>query len=101
MENTITYDGNKMTIEKQNPAVTVSKAGVVEINNGYIKEIFVNTVSMIKLIDEAICMMKQPPVTDVDGRFAGRVTITVEFLGDMKEKNVLEDAENEENSHPV
>lgn len=91
MENTITYDGNKMTIEKQNPAVTVSRAGVVEISSGYIKEIYVNSVSMIKLIDEAICMMKQPPDMDAEGHFAGRVTITVEFLGDMKEKNMLED----------
>ena len=81
--------------------ISVSKSGVVEISGLYTKEICVNSVSMVALIEYAIREMKQKPDVDENGHFAGKVTITVEFLGDMEEKNVLEDAENEENSHPV
>ena len=93
METGIIFDRNTGHVKDKNPAVTVSRAGVVEISGLYTKEIYVNSVSMIKLIDEAICNMKQPPDKDVNGQFAGKVTITVEFLGDMEEKDGLEDAE--------
>lgn len=92
MENTITYDGNKMTIEKQNPSVTVSKTGVVNIMGGcYYDSITVNSENMIETLQDAVSKMVIKPVVDNDRKFAGRVTITVEFLGDMKEENMLED----------
>ena len=71
--------------------ISVSKSGVVLIRTPYDKEIMVNSESMISLIDNAIDKLKNKPELHVTGLFAGKVTITVEFLGDMEEKNVLED----------
>lgn len=71
--------------------ISVSKSGVVLIRSPYDKDIIVNSESMITLIDNAIDKLKNKPELHVTGLFAGKVTITVEFLGDMEEKNVLED----------
>ena len=100
MESGFFFDPKTGRIKEKNPKVTVSKAGVMEIAGVYNKEIYVNSENMIKMLEGAIDQMKQPPVKTAEGYFAARVTISVEFLGEMEE-NMLEDAENEENSHPV
>lgn len=89
--------------ENQNPAVTVSKAGVVNINTIYNRDISVNSCSMIDKLEKAIDEMEIRHESDINSLFAGRVTITVEFLGNMIERKnkTVEEMRNEENSHPV
>lgn len=106
METGIIFDRNTGHVKAKNPTVTVSKSGVVLIRSFYDKEIMVNSESMITLIDNAIDELKNKPELHVTGLFAGRVTITVEFLGDMDEKMMtlaerLEVAGNEEDTDTV
>ena len=68
----------------ENNSVSVTRAGVVEINCGYETRFAVNSEDLISLIETAIYGAKPSPSVDYDSKFAGRVTITVEFLGDMK-----------------
>lgn len=92
-------------------SVTVSKAGVVKINPPYKLDILVNSHSMLEMLEKAMDKTEIMPEMDSSQKFAGKVTITVEFLGDMKENMALsyeerlalklEENENEENSHPV
>lgn len=91
METGIIFDRNTGHVKDKNPAVTVSRAGVVNISTIYNRDIAVNSESMVDMLDEAICKSAIKPQCDMNGLFAGKVTITVEFLGDMEEKNVLED----------
>lgn len=73
--------------------MSVSKAGVVNLSTIYNRDIAVNSESMIDMLDDAIRQLTSKPLCDINGHFAGKVTITVEFLGDMAEKEGLEDAE--------
>lgn len=68
----------------ENNLVSVTRAGVIDINCGYETRFAVNSEDLISLIENAVNDAKPSPVVDYDSKFAGRVTITVEFLGDMK-----------------
>lgn len=69
----------------ENPKVIVERCGVVNINNGSSAHIRVNSDDLIteiyhKIFDEI------NPFVDWDSNFAGKVTITVEVLGELKEE---------------
>ena len=69
----------------ENPKVIVERCGVVNINNGSNAHIRVNSDDLIaeiynKIFDEI------NPIVDWDNNFAGKVAITVEVLGELKEE---------------
>lgn len=69
----------------ENPKVIVERCGVVNINKGSSAHIRVNSDDLIaeiynKIFDEI------NPIVDWDSNFAGKVTITVEVLGELKEE---------------
>lgn len=69
----------------ENPKVVVERCGVVNIDNGSNAHIRVNSCDLIteiynKIFDEI------NPMVDWDSNFAGKVTIIVEFLGELKEE---------------
>lgn len=64
--------------------LTVSATGVVKIESICDAEIRVNGDDMILMIDKLVAASR--PKRDCNGQFAGRVTITVELLGDLKEQ---------------
>lgn len=68
----------------ENNSVSITRAGVVEINCGYETRFTVNSENLISLIEEAVNGANPAPSVDYDSKFAGKVTIAVEFLGDMK-----------------
>lgn len=68
----------------ENNSVSVTRTGIVDINCGYETRLTVNSEDLISLIEKAVNNATLSPVVDYDLKFAGRVTITVEFLGDMK-----------------
>ena len=63
--------------------LTVSATGVVKIDTGYETDLRVNGEDMIAMIDRLV--EAAHPKTDYNNQFAGRVTITVELLGDLEE----------------
>lgn len=65
--------------------LNVSATGVVKIKNGCEAEISVNGEDMILMIDKLVAAAH--PKTDYNNQFAGRVTITVELLGDLEEES--------------
>ena len=65
--------------------LTVSATGVVKIDTGYETDIRVNGEDMIPMIDKLVAAAH--PKTDHNNQFAGRVTITVELLGDLEVSN--------------
>lgn len=79
----IVFDPKEGKIKEKNPTVTVSKSGVVNISAIFYRDISVNSESMLDMLDENIRLLTRKPLCDMNGLFAGRVTITVEFLGDM------------------
>lgn len=62
--------------------VTITKAGVVQLPWGD-AQLSVNSDAIMSDIKEKICELN--PKRDHNGNFAGRVTITVELLGDLEE----------------
>lgn len=64
--------------------LTVGATGVVKIENGCEAEIRVNGEDMILMLDRLVAAAH--PKTDWNNQFAGRVTITVELLGDLEEE---------------
>lgn len=64
--------------------LTVSATGVVKIDTGYETDLRVNGEDMIAMIDRLV--EAAHPKTDHNNQFAGRVTITVELLGDLEEE---------------
>lgn len=68
----------------ENNSVSVTRTGVVEVDCGYNTKFAVNSEDLLNLVETAVMNAKPSPVVDQDSKFAGRVTITVEFLGDMK-----------------
>lgn len=65
--------------------LTVSATGVVKIDTGYETDLRVNGEDMISMIDRLV--EAAHPKTDHNSQFAGRVTITVELLGDLEVSN--------------
>ena len=59
---------------------SVQRAGVAEIG-GYDRTICVNQDNLVNLIEAEVEKLK--PVTDYNGKFAARVFIQVELLGDQ------------------
>ena len=68
----------------ENNSISVTRAGVVDISSRFEKSFAVNAEDLIDLIEKAVYDAKPSPCTDQYSNFAGRVTITIEFLGDMK-----------------
>lgn len=67
--------------------VSVQRAGVAEIHNG----ILVNQDNLVSLVEEELLKLK--PIRDSNGKFAARVSIQVELLGDQ-EPSVLDGQKN-------
>lgn len=64
--------------------IKIEKAGVAKVNyDGF----YVNDDDMVQLVESEIDKMNPKPKMDYDAKFAAKVTITVEFLGDMEEQN--------------
>ena len=65
-----------------NPVIAIAKAGVVSVRCRYEEDIKVNQDDLLSLLEEELEKIK--PKRDAEGKFAGRVTITVELLGDLE-----------------
>lgn len=80
---------------------SVQRAGVAEVG-GYNGTIFVNQDNLVELIEAEVKKLK--PVTDCHGKFAARVFIQVELLGDQDpsvfEVWKAEDGKQEEKDKP-
>lgn len=64
--------------------IKIEKTGITKVNyDGF----YVNDDDMVQLVESEIDKMNPKPKTDYDSKFAAKVTITVEFLGDMEEQN--------------
>lgn len=64
--------------------IKIEKAGVVQIDyDGF----WVNDEEIIHLLEDEIEKMNPRPKCDCYAKFAAKVTIAVEFLGDMEEQN--------------
>ena len=70
----------KMTAGNGLRVASVQRAGVAEIG-GYNGTILVNQDNLVELIDAEVKKLK--PVKDCNGKFAARVFIQVELLGDQ------------------
>lgn len=67
---------------EDNMQIKIEKAGVTKVNyDGF----YVNNDDMVQLVESEIDKMNPKPKMDYDAKFAAKVTITVEFLGDMEE----------------
>lgn len=62
----------------------VERTGVVKIEDGYESDIKVNQESMIQALTEAMELHPIKPKTDYEDRFAARIRIEVEYLGDLE-----------------
>lgn len=69
----------------ENPKAIVERCGVVNIDNGSSAHIRVNSDDLITEIYHKI-FDGINPIVDWDSNFAGKVTITVEVLGELKEE---------------
>ena len=64
--------------------IKIERSGVVRVDyDGF----YVNDEEMTQLLESQIDKMNPKPKMDYDSKFAAKVTITVEFLGDMEEQN--------------
>lgn len=62
--------------------IKIERSGVVRVDyDGF----YVNDEEMTQLLESQIDKMNPKPKMDYDSKFAAKVTITVEFLGDMEE----------------
>lgn len=82
-----------------NISLTVSRCGIVELASYRNTPLKVNDQDMVSLFEEAMKIARVDPETDYNDRFAGRVTLTVEFIGDMKPDIPEAAMKNEEVSH--
>ena len=64
----------------------VERTGVVKIEDGYDLDIKVNQESMIQVLAEAMEIYPVKPKTDYEDRFAARIRIEVEYLGDLEQE---------------
>lgn len=64
--------------------VSVTRAGVARIASWDDLNLRVNSEDMVELIEKEV--QKERPKTDGAGYFAARITITVELLGDLEER---------------
>lgn len=68
--------------QEANAIIAITEAGVVGVRSRYEEDIRVNQDDMISLLEEELEKIK--PKRDFEGKFAGRVTIVVELLGDLE-----------------
>lgn len=62
--------------------VKIERSGVVQVDyDGF----YVNDEEMVQLLESELDKMSTKPKKDYNSKFAAKVTITVEFLGDMEE----------------
>lgn len=60
----------------------IEKAGVAKISyDGF----YVNDEDIVQIIENEINKMEYKPKMDYNSKFAAKVTIVIEFLGDMEE----------------
>ena len=64
----------------------VERTGVVKIEDGYKSDIKVNQESMIQALTKAMEIHPIKPKTDYEDRFAARIRIEVEYLGDLEQE---------------
>lgn len=63
--------------------VKIERSGVVQVDyDGF----YVNDEEMVQLLENELDKMSTKPKKDYNSKFAAKVTITVEFLGDMEEQ---------------
>ena len=67
------------------PTVSVVRTGVV--NLGYGNQIEVNSKDMVREVRNAVDATN--PSTDYNGNFAARVEISITFLGEMEEDDLV------------
>lgn len=65
-----------------NVVVVITKTGVVSLRCSFEEDIKVNQDDLLSLLEEELEKIK--PKKDSNGKFAGRVTIAVELLGDLE-----------------
>jgi hypothetical protein len=70
----------------------VERTGVVKIEDGYESDIKVNQESMIQVLTKAMEIHPIKPKMDYEDRFAARIRIEVEYLGDLEEEPPKEGA---------
>ena len=70
----------------------VERTGVVKIEDGYESDIKVNQESMIQVLTKAMEIHPIKPKMNYGDRFAARIRIEVEYLGDLEEEPPKEDA---------
>lgn len=68
--------------------IVIEKTGVVYFHDGYESYLKVDSVDLLAELSEQLERSRHS--ADIEGRFAGRVKIEIEFLGEPKE---LENAE--------
>lgn len=66
------------------PCVSVTRVGVTEINSRHDSQLRVNDRDIVVEVEKAMEKAGIKPVTDYEDRFAARVRVIVEFLGDME-----------------
>lgn len=64
--------------------IKIERSGVVRVDYD---SFYVNDEEMTQLLESQIDKMNPKPKMDYDSKFAAKVTITVEFLGDMEEQS--------------
>lgn len=64
--------------------IKIERSGVVRVDYD---SFCVNDEEMAQLLESQIDKMNPKPKMDYDSKFAAKVTITVESLGDMEEQN--------------
>lgn len=63
--------------------IKIERSGVVQVDyDGF----YVNDEEMVQLLESELDKMSTKPKKDYNSKFAAKVTITVEFLGDMEEQ---------------
>lgn len=64
--------------------IKIERSGVVQVDY---EGIWVNEEEIVHLLEAEIEKMNPRPKCDCNAKFAAKVTITVEFLGDMEEQD--------------
>lgn len=64
--------------------IKIERSGVVRVDYD---SFYVNDEEMTQLLESQIDKMNPKPKMDYDSKFAAKVTIAVEFLGDVEEQN--------------
>lgn len=71
----------------EHPCVSITRIGIADINGYHDAPLKVNDRDLIAEIEKEMKQAAVNPVRDYEGRFAARVTLIVECLGDMEQED--------------